>query len=142
MFETQLFKQTLAETWNQTRRFFEERDPAQAVKAEADPRYKMALVFRWYLGQASRWAITGVDDRRTDWQIFCGPAQGAFNEWAKGSAYEAVENRRVVDLAMNLLYGASVLMRQNLAVTLGALPFGTAIELRPRPLAEISAYLN
>jgi len=141
-FETQIFKQTLAETWEQTRKFFEERDPAQAAKAEADAKYKMALVFRWYLGQASRWAIGGVEDRRTDWQIFCGPAQGAFNEWAKGSVYEAVENRRVVDLAMNLLYGASVLLRQNLAMTVGVLPFGSAPEPRPRPLAEISAYLG
>ncbi|MDR2945976.1 MAG: PfaD family polyunsaturated fatty acid/polyketide biosynthesis protein [Candidatus Adiutrix sp.] len=142
IFETQIFKQPLGEIWNQTKKFFEERDPAQAVKAEADPKYKMALVFRWYLGQASRWAIGGAEDRRPDWQIFCGPAQGAFNEWAKGSAYEPVENRRVVDLALNLLYGASALMRYNLAATLGALPFGAAPELRPRPVAEIAGYLN
>ena len=139
--ETQIFKQPLAEIWNQTRQFFEERDPAQAAKAEADPKYKMALVFRWYLGQASRWAIGGVEERRTDWQIFCGPAQGAFNEWAKGSAFEKPENRRVIDLAMNLMYGASVLMRRNLAQTLGAVGFGQGPVLKPRGLAEIKEYL-
>lgn len=141
-FETQIFKQTLADTWAQTKSFFEERDPAQATKAENDPKYKMALIFRWYLGQASRWAINGVEDRRTDWQIFCGPAQGAFNEWAKGSIYEKPENRKVADLAMNLLYGASVLMRQNLAVTMGALPQEAAPGVRPKPLPEISSYLG
>lgn len=140
--ETQIFRQTLADTWSQTRKFFEERDPAQAVKAEGDPKYKMALVFRWYLGQASRWAIAGVEDRRADWQIFCGPSQGAFNEWAKGTVFEAVENRRVVDLAMNLLYGASVLMRRNMAAAFGVLPFGAAPQLRPKALAEISPYLG
>ncbi len=140
--ETQIFRQPLDEIWRQTKSFFEERDPAQNAKAEADPKYKMALTFRWYLGQASRWAIAGVEDRRTDWQIFCGPAQGAFNEWAKNSPFETAENRRVMDLAQNLLYGASVLMRRNLATTLGALPFGAAPDLRPRPAAEIAPYLS
>ncbi|MDL2260491.1 PfaD family polyunsaturated fatty acid/polyketide biosynthesis protein [Deltaproteobacteria bacterium OttesenSCG-928-K17] len=140
--ETQVFKQTLAETWEQTRAFFKERDPEQAAKAESDPKFKMALVFRWYLGQASRWAIGGVEDRRTDWQIFCGPAQGAFNEWAKGTIYEGPDNRKVADLAMNLLYGAAVIARCNLAVDLGAVPFGSAPPLKPRPLAEIKKYLD
>ena len=142
IFETQIFKQPLESIWEQTRQFFQERDPAQLSKAEADPKYKMALVFRWYLGQASRWAIGGLEDRRPDWQIFCGPAQGAFNEWAKGSAYEASENRKVLDLALNLLYGASVLRRLNLAVSLGALPFGASLDLKPKALAEIKNYLD
>ncbi|MDR1045592.1 MAG: PfaD family polyunsaturated fatty acid/polyketide biosynthesis protein [Candidatus Adiutrix sp.] len=142
MFETQIFKQPLADIWAQTRAFFGERDPAQVLRAEGDPKYKMALVFRWYLGQASRWAIGGVEDRRPDWQIFCGPAQGAFNEWAKGSVFEAPENRRVMDLALNLLYGAAVLARRNLAVALGVLPFGAAPALKPRPISEIKTYLN
>ncbi len=141
-FEAQIFKQPLETTWEQTRQFFETRDPAQAAKAEADPKYRMALVFRWYLGQSSRWAIDGVEDRRTDWQIFCGPAQGAFNEWAKGTEYEKAENRRVMDLALNLLFGAAVLSRRNLAVTLGAIPAEALPELKPRPVAEIAGYLG
>ena len=98
----------------------------------------MALVFRWYLGQASRWAINGVEDRRADWQIFCGPAQGAFNEWAKGTIYEKAENRRVLDLALNLLHGAAVLVRRNMAQTLGIVPFGSAPPLKPRPVRELA----
>jgi PfaD family protein len=141
IFETQIFKQPLAEIWKQTRDFFLDRDPAQVSKAEAEPKYKMALVFRWYLGQASRWARGGTEDRRTDWQIFCGPAQGAFNEWAKGSPFEKPENRKVVDLAMNLLYGAAVLLRRDLAVSIGALPFAALPKLTPRPLADIAQYL-
>ena len=139
--ESQVFKQTFEETWNQTRAFFEERDPAQAAKAESDPKFKMALIFRWYLGQASRWAIGGVEDRRTDWQIFCGPAQGAFNEWAKGSDFERADKRKVVDLAMNLLYGAAVAIRHNLAELFGVLPFGHDPGIRPKALAEIKDYL-
>ncbi len=140
--ETQIFKQTLRETWEQTRTFFLERDPAQAAKAEADPRYRMALVFRWYLGQASRWAIAGVEERRPDWQIFCGPAQGAFNEWAKGTIFESAEQRTVMALALNLLYGAAVLKRRNQAVALGAVQPWQLPLLKPQPLSDIAAYLR
>jgi trans-AT polyketide synthase/acyltransferase/oxidoreductase domain-containing protein len=35
------------------------RDPSQAEKARADAKHRMALVFRWYLGKSSRWAIAG-----------------------------------------------------------------------------------
>jgi PfaD family protein len=132
--ETQVFKAPLAEIWDRTRRFFLDREPAQAERAERDPKHKMALVFRWYLGQASRWAIAGEEDRRADWQIFCGPAQGAFNEWAKGTPYEKAENRRVMDLALNLMHGAAVLARRGLAQTLGVVPFGPAPEMKPRPM--------
>lgn len=142
LMESQIFKQSLAETWEQTRRFFQDRDPGQMAKAEAEPKVKMALVFRWYLGQASRWAIAGVEDRRTDWQIFCGPAQGAFNEWAKGGVLEKAENRGVMDLALNLLYGAAVLKRLNIARALGAVDFGQGPEPRPLSAAEISSYLR
>jgi len=138
--ETQIFKAPLTEIWLQTKRFFQDLDPAQVEKAERDPKHKMALAFRWYLGQASRWAIAGVEDRRADWQIFCGPAQGAFNEWARGTIYEKAENRRVLDLALNLLYGAAVLVRRNMARTLGIVPFGPAPELKPRPVRELAGF--
>jgi len=45
----------------------------------------MALVFRWYLGNGSRWAVEGTPDRVQDYQIWCGPAMGAFNRWVQGS---------------------------------------------------------
>ena len=140
--ETKIFKKPLAEIWDNTREFFLQRDPAQVDKAEADPRHKMALVFRWYLGQSSRWAISGLEERRPDWQICAGPAQGAFNEWVKGSFLEGLENRRVMEVALNLLYGASVLGRRNIAALGGALPpMGQMPELRPRPISEIATYL-
>ncbi len=74
----------------------------------------MALVFRWYLGQSSRWANAGVADRRLDYQVWCGPAMGAFNEWVKGSFLEQPKNRRVVTVALNLMYGAALVQRLNL----------------------------
>jgi PfaD family protein len=100
------------EIWQQTRDFFQRRDPTQLPRAEADPKHRMALVFRWYLGLSSRWANAGEPTRQLDYQVWCGPAMGAFNEWAKGSVLEPPGNRTVVAVALNLLYGACVVLRR------------------------------
>jgi trans-AT polyketide synthase, acyltransferase and oxidoreductase domains len=110
--EKTVFKLSFDEVWRQTREFFLRRDPAQVPKAEADPKHKMALVFRWYLGQSSRWANAGVADRKLDYQVWCGPSMGAFNEWARGSYLEEAKNRTVVAVALNLLYGAAIALRK------------------------------
>ena len=109
--ESKIFRAPLDDIWQQTRDYFLERDPRQAERAEADPKHKMALVFRWYLGLASRWANSGVADRKIDYQVWCGPAMGAFNEWVRGSFLEAPDERRVVVVALNILYGAALQLR-------------------------------
>ena len=86
--ETQLLRATFAEAWESTRAFWAARDPREVARAEADPRHRMALVFRSYLGLSSRWAIAGEPDRGADFQIWCGPAMGAFNSWVRGSFLE------------------------------------------------------
>ncbi len=104
---------TAAEEWTNTRNFFLGRDPKQVERAERDAKHKMALIFRSYLGRASGWANAGVADRKVDYQVWCGPAMGAFNEWTRGSFLEAQGNRKAVTVAHNLLLGASVLTRIN-----------------------------
>ena len=71
----------------------------------------MALVFRWYLGKSSRWAIDGDTSRRTDFQVWCGPAMGVCNDWLRGSPLEPLEARSAPQLALNLLEGAAVATR-------------------------------
>ena len=81
-----------------------------------NPKKKMALIFRWYLGLASRWSNIGEKGREMDYQIWCGPSMGAFNSWVKNSYLEKPENRTVVDVAKHILTGAAYLYRiQNLA---------------------------
>ena len=80
-------------------------------KADDSPKHKLALVFRSYLGQASRWATSGEPTRSIDYQIWCGPAIGAFNRWTQGTFLEKPENRRTVTVARNLLIGACVVTR-------------------------------
>lgn len=109
--ETQFFRKSFDEVWSDTKNFFAVRDPREVERGERDPRHKMALVFRSYLGQASGWANRGQSDRKFDFQVWCGPAIGAFNEWVKGSFLEQAPERRVANVAMNILYGAAVLNR-------------------------------
>jgi len=106
------FRMPLETVWQQTAAYFSRRDPKQIERAERDPKHRMALVFRWYLGQSPVWANVGEPSRQMDYQIWCGPAMGAFNEWAHGSPLEAVTERRVVTVAMNLLFGAAMQLRQ------------------------------
>ncbi|MBF0243132.1 MAG: PfaD family polyunsaturated fatty acid/polyketide biosynthesis protein [Desulfamplus sp.] len=97
--------------WEETKEFFKIRNIKEVERAEVDPHHKMALVFRSYLGLSSRWSIVGETNRAMDYQIWCGPAMGAFNQWVKGSYLEKSENRRVADIALNLLLGASISTR-------------------------------
>lgn len=133
--EREILRASFDEVWRETRRFFEERDPREVARAEREPRHKMALVFRWYLGKSSKWAIAGDPARRADYQIWCGPAMGAFNAWVKGSFLEAPERREIAQIARNLLEGAAVLARaQQLRAAGVPVPAG-AFDFRPRPLA-------
>jgi len=109
--EKTIFREPLEGIWEKTKAFFAELDPEQAARAQKDAKHKMALVFRWYLGLSSRWANAGVKGREMDYQVWCGPAMGAFNEWTRGSFLEKPEERKVGVVAMNLLYGAGVATR-------------------------------
>jgi hypothetical protein len=71
----------------------------------------MALIFRWYLGLSSNWANAGTPDRILDYQIWYGPSMGAFNDWVKGTYLEHYENRRVADVAVQIMEGAAYLYR-------------------------------
>ncbi len=98
--------------WQSTKKFFESQGNTKEIqRAQTDPKYKMALVFRSYLGQSSRWAIDGIPQRKMDYQIWCGPSIGAFNQWVRGSFLESHENRKTAEVALNLLFGACLCTR-------------------------------
>lgn len=140
--EKNLLRRPFEDVWTETKSFFERRDPTQLPKAESDPKHKMALVFRWYLGLSSRWANAGEAGRQLDYQVWCGPAMGAFNEWVKGSFLENPKYRTVSTVAMNLLYGACVVIRrQSLAVQGIHLP-SSCFPTEPLSLEQIEAKLR
>ena len=107
------FRCSFREEWEKTKHFFAQRDPKQIESAENNPKHKMALVFRSYLGQSSTWANSGDPSRKIDYQIWCGPSMGVFNQWVKGTFLENRENRKIATVAMNLMFGAAVATRVN-----------------------------
>lgn len=109
--EKQIFKRSLEDIWKETVSFFSQRVPQQLERAQAGPHYKLALIFRWYLGLSSRWAITAEPGCEMDYQIWCGPSLGAFNDWSSGTYLEQPENRHVADVALQILTGAAYLAR-------------------------------
>ena len=88
--------------WQETERYWQ-REPSQLERASRDPKHKMALVFRWYLGNSSRWAREGVAARKKDFQIWCGPSLGGFNQWVAGTPLEDWSERTVVSVVQTLL---------------------------------------
>ncbi len=109
--ETQIFAADLSEIWERTKQFFSTRDAGQITLAEQDPKHKMALIFRWYLGCSSHWAIQGDEKRKADYQIWCGPAMGAFNAWVADSFLENIQARTIEQISRNLLEGAAIIQR-------------------------------
>jgi trans-AT polyketide synthase, acyltransferase and oxidoreductase domains len=132
--ETEILGATCDEVWSEVSRFFETRDPRELERAQREPKHRMALVFRWYLGMASKWPVVGESRRRLDYQIWCGPAMGAFNDWVRGSFLEAQANRAVVQIALNLLEGAAVLARAQQLRAAGVAMPAQAFSFPPRLL--------
>ena len=132
--EKDIFKKPLAQVWEDTRQYFLQRKPEEADRGAKDPKHRMALVFRWYLGQSSRWSIGGDKTRVMDYQIWCGPAMGAFNEWAAGSFLEDPANRGVGEIALNLMHGAASITRAQQLRASGVNVPSRMFHYPPRPL--------
>jgi trans-AT polyketide synthase, acyltransferase and oxidoreductase domains len=142
LLERDFFRCSFDTEWERTKSFFNKRDPKQVERGKKDPKHRMALVFRSYLGQSSNWANTGDPERKIDYQIWCGPAMGAFNQWVKGSFLGNAENRQLVTVAKNLLFGASVIIRTNWLKHQGVqLPAGVG-GFDPKPSEAIDCLLS
>ena len=109
--EKRYLRTSFEQVWQLVSEYFSLRDPKQLIKAAKQPKHKMALVFRWYLGLSSRWAQQGISDRSVDFQIWCGPVMGSFNHWVKGSFMENHKERYVAVVGLNILHGAAALIR-------------------------------
>jgi len=88
--ENTIFKQRVDQVWDETKRFYCEKlnNPDKIARAMKDPKLKMSLCFRWYLSKSSGWANAGVKSRALDYQIWCGPAMGSFNNFASGTSLD------------------------------------------------------
>lgn len=132
--EKQVLHGDFETAWARIVDYKRKRDPSFDIKPDKTPRQKMAQVFRYYLFMGSQWAREGADDRRADYQIWCGPAMGAFNDWVRGSFLEPAENRTVEQIGLNLLEGAAHVTRAQQLGNLGLRIPQYLCAYKPRPL--------
>jgi trans-AT polyketide synthase/acyltransferase/oxidoreductase domain-containing protein len=106
------FKRTFHEIWAEIKADGSNWNPAEVERAARDPKLKMALVFRWYFDHAMRLALKGSKTQKVDYQVPCGPALGAFNQWIRGSTLEDWRNRHVDDVGARIMEATADLLNQ------------------------------
>ncbi|MFD4953032.1 ACP S-malonyltransferase [Streptomyces sp. NPDC058451] len=106
------FRRDLEQVWKETREYYLRAGrPQEVERAEQDPRHRMALVFRWYFVHSTRMAMRGDPAERVNYQIHTGPAIGAFNRFAAGTALADWRNRHVDAVAEALMAAAAQVLR-------------------------------
>lgn len=110
--EEKYFHRSFAAVYEDVKRYY----PLKMIeKAENNPKFKMALIFKWYFGYATQLALSGDDQHQVDYQIPCGPALGAFNQWVKGTPLENWRNRHVDEIGLMIMNETANLLNQRYA---------------------------
>ncbi len=94
------FKRSFDSIYEELKNYY---SPEEIKKAEKNPKNKMAMIFKWYFHYSTKSALAGDADSKVDYQVHCGPALGAFNQWIKGTKYEPWKNRHVDEIALLML---------------------------------------
>ncbi|WP_439595343.1 PfaD family polyunsaturated fatty acid/polyketide biosynthesis protein [Falsiroseomonas sp.] len=113
--ETRWFGRSVADVWAETAAYYARAAPAELAAAEANPKKRMGMVFRWYFVHTNRLAIEGRAADRANFQVHCGPAMGALNGWLAGTPLADWRARHVDVLAERLMAGAAEVVSQRLA---------------------------
>lgn len=137
--EQRILQRSVDEVWAECQEYFRARDPEQLTRAEGNPKRRMALIFRWYLGRSSGWSTAATPGRAADYQIWCGPAMGAFNDWVAGTYLAAPAHRHVAEVGAQIMRGAAFTTRVSQLRAAGVrLPARCATYV-PAPLSTIEA---
>ncbi|MGL4463781.1 MAG: 2-nitropropane dioxygenase, partial [Planctomycetia bacterium] len=84
----------------------------------------------------------GEQTRTLDYQVWCGPAMGAFNEWTRDSFLARPAERRAAVVARNLLLQAAVLLRAQSLQHQGVTVPPEAARVQPLEAAELERRLT
>jgi PfaD family protein len=101
--EKSIFKRSFSEVWDRVCAYKRRTHPEQIQAALENPRLHMKLIFQWYMVHSNQMALTGEVSETDNFQIHCGPAMGAFNQWAQGTRLEDWRNRGIVEISDLLL---------------------------------------
>lgn len=109
LIQKKYFKKTFEEVYKEVKTRYSIRE---IEEAEQNPKRKMAMIFKWYFNYGTRLALSGSNENQVDYQIACGPALGAFNQWVKGTSLENWRNRHVDEIALKLMNETAILLNQ------------------------------
>jgi trans-AT polyketide synthase/acyltransferase/oxidoreductase domain-containing protein len=109
------FGRSFRAVWEETEAYYRLANPQRIMNIEKYPKQKMALIFRWYFIHTVRLALNGSTEQLVDYQIHCGPAMGAFNQWVKGTSLESWRNRHVADIADQIMIQTAKLLNEQYA---------------------------
>lgn len=112
--EEKYFNRSFEDVWSETKSYYSRINP-EFDKLEPTPKQKMGLVFRWYFIHTTRLAMSGAEEEKVNYQVHCGPALGAFNQWVKGTALESWRNRHVSDIGERIMNGAAAVLTKRYA---------------------------
>jgi trans-AT polyketide synthase, acyltransferase and oxidoreductase domains len=112
--EERYFKRSFENVWLETRDYYS-RTGRGFEKSEPSAKQKMALIFKWYFIHSTRLAMRGVEEDKVNYQIHCGPALGAFNQWVQGTALESWRNRYVGDIGERIMSGGAAILTRRYA---------------------------
>ena len=111
--EQKYFKRSFDEVWDLVQQYYE-RKSRDISNIANNPKKKMAAVFKWYFHYSNQIALKGDTANRVDYQIHCGPAMGAFNQWVKDGPMSDWRHRSVSQINEQLMLSAASLMEENL----------------------------
>jgi trans-AT polyketide synthase, acyltransferase and oxidoreductase domains len=107
--EEKYFRRSFEDILREIKRFYSSQNGGKA---------KMSTIFKWYFYNATELALKGDLEHKVDFQVMCGPALGAFNQWVKGTKLESWQNRHVDEIGINIMNeAASVLNKRLLAIS-------------------------
>lgn len=104
------FKRSFDDIFEEVKNYYPALDIENAAKSEKS---KMSIIFRWYFDYSTDLALKGKVENIVDFQVMCGPALGAFNQWVKGTKLESWRNRHVDQIGLKIMHAtAEVLNRR------------------------------
>ena len=112
--ERGFFKCSLGQVWEEALAYLASRGRVKDMAlARANPKVRMARVFRWYFAYSGRLAFSGSPEDQVNYQVHTGPALGAFNQWVEGTELEPWTRRHVDAIAVALLQAAAQHLRSS-----------------------------
>ena len=111
--QDKFFARSFEDVWLETQEHYARVAPLELERAR-QPRVRMAMIFKWYFVHSTRLALAGDASQKANYQLHCGPALGAFNQWVADTPLASWQDRGVASIAVLLLEQTSQYLHDRL----------------------------